>query len=112
MTVANPEIAASIVPGQRVSHPQFGSGVVVSQEAGGYVRVFFEGGERQVAAASLLAALGRAERVVASVAAGLTSAKIDLLPHQVVLTHRITTTPPRASWSPTRSASARPSRRR
>ena len=119
MTVANPETVASIVPGQRVSHTQFGSGVVVSQDAGGYLRVFFEGGERQVAAASLSAALGRAERVVASVgfgesrarkawlswqahalplfegAAGLTSAKIDLLPHQVVLTHRVTTTSPR-----------------
>ncbi|MCC6132213.1 MAG: DEAD/DEAH box helicase family protein [Acidobacteria bacterium] len=105
--------------GARVSHPQFGAGVVVSAEAGGYVRVFFEGGERQVPVASLSVALGRAERIVASVAAGeararrawlcwqahalplldgaagLTSAKIDLLPHQIVLTHRVTTTAPR-----------------
>lgn len=105
--------------GLRVSHPQFGQGVVLSAEAGGYVRVFFEGGERQVPVASLSAALGRAERIVGAVApgdararmawlcwqahalplldgaAGLTSAKIDLLPHQVVLTHRVTTTAPR-----------------
>ena len=105
--------------GARVSHPQFGAGVVVSAEAGGYVRVFFEVGERQVPVASLSVALGRAERIVASVAAGeararrawlcwqahalplldgaagLTSAKIDLLPHQIVLTHRVTTTAPR-----------------
>jgi superfamily II DNA or RNA helicase len=105
--------------GLRVSHPQFGQGVVLSAEAGGYVRVFFEGGERQVPVASLSAALGRSERIVGAVApgdararrawlcwqahalplldgaAGLTSAKIDLLPHQVVLTHRVTTTAPR-----------------
>jgi hypothetical protein len=119
MTQEVSALPASVVPGQRVSHPQFGSGVVVSPEANGYVRVFFEGGERQVAANSLSVTLGWAERVVASVAsgetrarkawlcwqahalpllegaAGLTSAKIDLLPHQVVLTHRITTTSPR-----------------
>jgi hypothetical protein len=105
--------------GARVSHPQFGPGVVVSAESGGYVRAFFESGERQVPVSSLSAALGRAERIVSAVAAGearsrrawlcwqahalpllegaagLTSAKIDLLPHQVVLTHRITTTSPR-----------------
>jgi superfamily II DNA or RNA helicase len=105
--------------GVRISHPQFGQGVVLSAEAGGYVRVFFEGGERQVPVASLSAALGRSERIVGAVAsgeertrrawlcwqahalplldgaAGLTSAKIDLLPHQVVLTHRVTTTAPR-----------------
>lgn len=118
MTAALPE-TASLLPGARVSHPQFGPGVVVSPEAGGYVRAFFESGERQVPSASLSAARGRAERIVSSIApgearakgawlcwqahalpllegaAGLTSAKIDLLPHQVVLTHRITTASPR-----------------
>jgi superfamily II DNA or RNA helicase len=113
------QTTARVGPGARVSHQQFGQGVVVSEESGGYLRVFFEGGERQVAASALTAALGRSERVVGSVAsgeararkawlcwqahalpllegaAGLTSAKIDLLPHQVVLTHRITTASPR-----------------
>ncbi len=109
----------AIQAGLRVHHPQFGHGVALSADAGGYVRVFFEGGERQVPAASLSTSLGRAERIVDGVAqgeprakrawlcwqahalplldgaAGLTSAKIDLLPHQVVLTHRVTTTAPR-----------------
>lgn len=108
-----------IDPGQRVEHAQFGEGVVITAPADGYARVFFQGGERQVAVASLSLALGWAQRVVASVgtgrdraikawlawqahalplmdsAASLTSAKIDLLPHQVVLTHRVTTTAPR-----------------
>lgn len=109
----------AIAPGQRVKHAQFGEGVVVSAPADGYARVFFQGGERQVAIASLTLAFGWAQRVVAGVgqgrdrarkawlawqahalplmdsAASLTSAKIDLLPHQVVLTHRVTTTAPR-----------------
>lgn len=108
-----------IQPGQRIRHQQFGDGVVVSVPLDGYARVFFQGGERQVAVASLTLALGWAQRVVAGVgqgrdrarkawlawqahvlplmdsAASLTSAKIDLLPHQVVLTHRVTTTAPR-----------------
>ena len=117
-TVAEP-ILETIAPGQRVKHVQFGEGVVVTAPVDGYARVFFQGGERQVAVASLTLALGWAQRVVANVgqgrerarkawlawqahvlplmdsAASLTSAKIDLLPHQVVLTHRITTTAPR-----------------
>ena len=108
-----------LVPGQRVQHAQFGAGVVVSPVLNGYVRVFFQGGERQVALAALSLATSWSERVVANVgfgtprsrrawlcwqahalplmdsAASLTSAKIDLLPHQVVLTHRVTTTAPR-----------------
>ncbi len=117
-TVAEP-ILEAIAPGQRVKHAQFGEGVVVTAPVDGYARVFFQGGERQVAVASLTLALGWAQRVVANVgqgrdrarkawlawqahvlplmdsAASLTSAKIDLLPHQVVLTHRVTTTAPR-----------------
>ena len=108
-----------IAPGQRVNHTQFGEGVVVTAPVDGYARVFFQGGERQVAVATLALALGWAQRVIANVgqgrdrarkawltwqahvlplmdsAASLTSAKIDLLPHQVVLTHRVTTTAPR-----------------
>ncbi len=111
--------APAVAPGQRVKHAQFGEGVVVVIAVDGYARVFFTGGERQVAVASLSPALGWAQKVVANVgpgrdralrawlswqahvlplmdsAASLTSAKIDLLPHQVVLTHRVTTTAPR-----------------
>ncbi len=106
-------------PGQRVQHADYGEGVVVTAGMGGYVRVFFGAGERQVPTSALAVALGRSERIVRSVAAGerrnrrawlsyqahalpllesaaaLTSARIDLLPHQVVLTHRVATASPR-----------------
>lgn len=106
-------------PGGRVSHAEHGDGVVVSAERSGYVRAFFAGGERVVAASALQPLRSRTDRVLASVATGeerrreawlayeahalplmesaaaLTAAPIDLLPHQVVLTHRIATASPR-----------------
>ena len=106
-------------PGQRIQHPEFGEGVVVAAERNGFVRAFFGVGERQVPAGALRPALSRTERVLAGVqgsserlrrawlaleartlplmesAAALTSARIDLLPHQVVVTHRIATASPR-----------------
>lgn len=105
-------------PGDRVRHYEFGQGVVISS-AGGYARVFFPQGERQVPVNTLVAALSHNERVAANIgshtdnatkawlswkahelplqdtASSLTSAKIDLLPHQVVLTHRIACASPR-----------------
>ncbi|MGH8164413.1 MAG: DEAD/DEAH box helicase, partial [Rhodanobacteraceae bacterium] len=108
-----------IAPGQRVRNAEHGDGVVVAGPASGFARVFFPAGERQVPVSSLALALGRTEQIVASVAGGarrakrawlayqahalpllegasaLTSAKIDLLPHQVVLTHRVATAAPR-----------------
>jgi len=106
-------------PGQRVHHADYGEGVVVTTGVGGYVRVFFGAGERQVPLTALAMALGRSDQIVHSVASGdrrnrrawlsyqahalpllesaaaLTSARIDLLPHQVVLTHRVATASPR-----------------
>ncbi|MCD4760473.1 DEAD/DEAH box helicase [bacterium] len=106
-------------PGQRVSHADFGEGVVIAPAAEGYLRVFFPSGERRVFQDALLPALSKAERIIANVegsserlrqawlhyeaislplienAAALTAARIDLLPHQVVLTHRIATAFPR-----------------
>lgn len=108
-----------IIPGQRVAHDEFGEGVVVDAPRNGYVRAFFPAGERQVPVAALRLGLSRAERIVRNVAgtrerlrntwlayeahalplmesaAALTAAKVDLLPHQVVLTHRIATASPR-----------------
>jgi SNF2 family DNA or RNA helicase len=105
-------------PGDRVEHPGLGQGVVVNL-AGDYARVFFPAGEQQVALAALQPALSHNERVLAHVRGGLeratrawlcwkahelpwrdsagslTSAKIDLLPHQVVLTHRVAMATPR-----------------
>ncbi len=106
-------------PGQRVRHSSFGEGVIVTHGVDGSVRVFFSGGERQVPPSSIEPARTRSEAIVSHTAAGverqrrawlcwqahalplmdsasaLTSARIDLLPHQVVLTHRVVTSSPR-----------------
>ena len=110
---------AVLQPGQRVFHADHGEGVVISPSSNGFIRVFFGTGERQVPVGALSPAISRTERIIQNVAAGerrnrrawlayqahalpmlksaaaLTSAKIDLLPHQVVLTHRIATAAPR-----------------
>lgn len=106
-------------PGDRVAHADFGEGVVVVIGSDGYLRVFFPSGERRVNAASVKPATSRVDRIIENVggnadrlrriwlhveahalplmenAAALTAARIDLLPHQVVLTHRIATAAPR-----------------
>jgi superfamily II DNA or RNA helicase len=113
------EELSSLTPGQRVQHAEYGEGVVVALPSNGFARIFFGGGERQVPVSALAPSVGRSEQVVRHAAAGdrrarrawlsyqahalplldsaaaLTSAKIDLLPHQVVLTHRIATSSPR-----------------
>ena len=109
----------SFNPGVRVVHPQFGEGVVVAALSDGYCQVFFSTGERLVLASSLRIAYSPEQIALRNVegtqerlrklwlhveahalplmenAAALTSATIDLLPHQVVLTHRIATAGPR-----------------
>ena len=107
-----------IKPGDRVKHASFGQGVVISL-ADDYARIFFAEGERQVPLQAIQPILGRNETVVTQAQGGqdraikawlcwqahelplldsassLTSAKIDLLPHQVVLTHHVATSMPR-----------------
>ncbi len=109
----------SFKPGERVRHPDFGEGVVIGTPVEGFVKVFFPSGERQLPVAGLTPALSRPEIVVFNAkgdskrarrawlcyqahalplmdnVSALTSAKIDLLPHQVVLTHRVATAMPR-----------------
>ena len=106
-------------PGERITHPEFGAGVVLDVALDGYLRAFFTIGERRVPLANVQRELSRTERILRSVegtperlrtvwlsyeahalpvmecASALTSARIDLLPHQVVLTHRIATASPR-----------------
>lgn len=106
-------------PGERITHPELGQGVILEPSRDGYLRAFFSVGERRVPVDSLQRQLSRSERILRSVEGGtershkawlsyeahalpvmesasaLTSAKIDLLPHQVVLTHRIATASPR-----------------
>jgi SNF2 family DNA or RNA helicase len=110
-----------IYPGLKISHPELGDGVVVGRETTGYVTVFFRAhGERRVLADSLLPAADRFDQIVQGMvpatserleqlwlaveaeelplmesAATLTSAKVDLLPHQVVLVHRVANTRPK-----------------
>jgi SNF2 family DNA or RNA helicase len=105
--------------GARVTHNEFGQGAVIEAEQDGYLRVFFSLGERRVPVASVRREQSRTEQILLSVegtaerarkawlcyeahalpimesASALTSAKIDLLPHQVVLTHRVATASPR-----------------
>lgn len=113
------EVTIQFQPGQRVYHPDFGEGAVLSITPDKMVRVFFPDGERQVFADSLRGAQSRAEQIISNVegseerirnawlyleahalplmdnASALTSARIDLLPHQVVLTHQVATASPR-----------------
>ena len=57
-------------PGQRVLHPEFGEGIVVSATADGYVRVFFSTGERQLFRDAIRPAQSRTEQMLANVAGG------------------------------------------
>nr|WP_294509793.1 SNF2-related protein [uncultured Rhodopila sp.] len=106
-------------PGERITHSEFGAGVVLDIPHDGYLRAFFSNGERRVPLPSIQRQLSRTERILGAVTGGeerarkawlayeahalpvmesasaLTSARIDLLPHQVVLTHRIATASPR-----------------
>lgn len=123
-------------PGERITHHEFGPGVVLDAPRDGYVRAFFGVGERRVPVASIRRQLSRTERILRSVnggadrsrkawlsyeahalpvmesASALTSAKIDLLPHQVVLTHRIATVSPRRYLIAERWGWAKPSKPR
>jgi ERCC4-related helicase len=110
-----------IQPGKKVVHPELGEGVVVGLERTGFATVFFRSyGERQVPPDSLSAIAGWIDRVIAGIrpacpaalerlhlaveaaalplmesAATLTSAKVDLLPHQVVIVYRVANAQPR-----------------
>jgi superfamily II DNA or RNA helicase len=110
---------ASFKPGERVRHADLGEGVVIAAPLEGFVKVFFPSGERQLPVAGLTSERSRSEIVVLNAngdtkralrawlcyqahalplmdnVSSLTSARIDLLPHQVVLTHRVATASPR-----------------
>lgn len=117
MSNGSPELTV----GQRISHPELGSGVFLATEPSGYARVFFqELGERQVPLTAITPALSWDEQVISHIrpatpealeslwlaleaeqlpllesAAALTAAKVDLLPHQIVLTYKIANSSPR-----------------
>ncbi len=109
----------SFSPGQRIRHSTLGGGVVVAMEGTDFLRAWFAQGERRVPISSVAPASSRTRVILENIrpgegrarrawlayqaarlpllesAAGLTAAKIDLLPHQVVLTHRVATSQPR-----------------
>ena len=111
----------NVTIGQRVVHPELGEGIVLTTPQNGYISIFFRTmGERQVPLTSLQAvstpememiqhvmpaspeALQRlwlaieAEQLpLIANTVTLTAAKIDLLPHQIVLTHRVAEASPR-----------------
>lgn len=117
--MAEIEAESAFRSGERITHHEYGQGIVLDPARDGYLRAFFGIGERRVPVASLRRELTRTERILRAVdggaersrkawlsyeahvlpvmesASALTSAKIDLLPHQVVLTHRIATASPR-----------------
>ena len=114
-------LTADFVAGEAVVHAELGQGVLLRVEVSGYARVFFRGhGERQVPVTALSRFRTWEEQVVSSLqpatpeavqrlwlaieaerlplidsAATLTSAKVDLLPHQIVLTYKIANASPR-----------------
>lgn len=117
MPAASPELRI----GQSVAHPELGDGVILALSDADYATVFFRTvGQRQVPVTSLQIPRSREDEIIAHIhaadpgslqrlwlmleaeqlpllasAAALTAAKVDLLPHQVVLTHRVAQTTPR-----------------
>ena len=105
-------------PGTRVYHKDFGQGACLSV-SGDFASVFFPAGEKRVPLRELSPALSRNESIVLNAGGGkdrlkkawlcykahelpllenatsMTSARIDLLPHQVVLTHKVAIAGPR-----------------
>lgn len=110
-----------LTPGLKITHSELGEGVIVGRDPTGFVTVFFRShGERQVPPESVSLAADRFDRLAQGMesatpdkleqvwlaieaeeiplmesAAALTSAKVDLLPHQVVLVHRVANARPK-----------------
>ena len=51
-------------PGERITHSEFGAGVVLDAPHDGYLRAFFSNGERRVPLASIQRQLSRTERIL------------------------------------------------
>lgn len=107
------------LPGQRVKHKEYLNGIVIHSVEENYVKVFFHDGERSIPEDSLELLQSPSEQIISNIrqepnrlekiylsylahliqisenTIALTSAKIDLLPHQIVLTHKVATSFPR-----------------
>ena len=62
-------------PGDRITHPEFGAGIVIEPPSDGYLRAFFSVGERRVPLATLHRALSRTERILQNVQGGTDRAR-------------------------------------
>ena len=60
-------VEAIFEPGERITHPDFGAGVVLEAPHDGYLRAFFSIGERRVPLASIQKEMSRTERILRSV---------------------------------------------
>jgi superfamily II DNA or RNA helicase len=111
-------VSFKVLPGTRVQHKDFGQGAVLTVSEG-FATVFFSIGEKRIPLSELKPARSRNESVVHHLGSGIerlkrawlcykahelplldnatsmTAARIDLLPHQVVLTHKIAVAGPR-----------------
>ncbi|MBI2192005.1 MAG: DUF488 family protein [Planctomycetes bacterium] len=115
------DVSPELRVGQNVEHSELGEGVILAVESSGYARVFFRThGERRVPLPTIHGARGWDEQVIEGLraadpqaverlwlaleaqelpllegATALTAARVDLLPHQIVLVHRMANAFPR-----------------
>ena len=64
------ETEAQFQPGERITHHEFGQGVVLDPARDGYLRAFFGVGERRVPVGAVRRQLSRTERILRAVAGG------------------------------------------
>ena len=64
------EAEAQFQPGERITHHEFGQGVVLDPARDGYLRAFFGVGERRVPIGAVRRQLSRTERILRAVDGG------------------------------------------
>ena len=69
------EADAQFQSGERITHHEYGQGVVLDQARDGYLRAFFSVGERRVPVASVRREMSRTERILRSLEGGAERAR-------------------------------------
>jgi uncharacterized heparinase superfamily protein len=72
--------ATGFAPGERITHHEYGQGVVLDVAHDGYLRAFFGVGERRVPLASIRREVSRTERILRAVDGGANRARKAWLP--------------------------------
>lgn len=70
IAMAEIEAESAFQPGERITHHEYGQGVVLDPARDGYLRSFFGVGERRVPVGSVQRQLSRTERILRAVAGG------------------------------------------